>query len=334
MKSSKNNTSPIGLDVGTSRVVMAHRPGDAFQYESQLNAFVSVPYSKMTAGVLEREGIPHTVHNSEIIVFGNESENFAELLGVEVRRPMTRGTLDAKEAESLSLIRQIIASMVGNASSPGQKLCFTIPAPPLGSEESLTYHETSMRQLLTGLGYETMSINEGLAVVYGELESSNYSGIGVSCGGGLCNVAMAYLSVPVLSFSVPKAGDFIDASAASVTGERANRVRMFKEQSFQMNGANGDKLQQVLRVYYDDMIDSLIHGLKEAFANTRNLPRMPKPVPLVVSGGTAAPAGFRDRFEEKLRAANLPVGISEVRLADSPLYSTAKGALAAALTEA
>lgn len=332
MKANKNEGTAVGLDVGTSRVVAAQRTGEDFQFDSQLNAFVNIPFSKLTASVLQREGIPHTIQNSEIIVHGNESEKFAELMGVEIRRPMTRGTLDAKEPEGLGLIRQIITSMVGE-SPKGGKLCFTIPAPPLGSEESLTYHETTMRQLLGGLGYETKAINEGLAVIYGELESSNYTGIGISCGGGLCNVAMAYLSVPVLSFSVPKAGDFIDASAAATIGERANRIRIIKEEGFHLNGMHADKIQQVIGVYYDDMIETLMHGLKEAFAKTRNMPRIGKPIPIVLSGGTAMPAGFRDRFEEKLRGIDFPVAISEVRLAPAPLHAAARGALVAALTD-
>ncbi len=83
-------------------------------------------------------------------------------------------------------------------------------------------------------GFEPTSINEGLAVavVYGELEESNYTGIGISCGGGLCNVCLAYLSVPILSFSIPKAGDYIDTNAAQVTGAPANLVRLAKEDSF------------------------------------------------------------------------------------------------------
>ena len=71
----------------------------------------------------------------------------------------------------------------------------------------------------------------GLAVVYGELESSNYTGIGISCGAGLCNLCLTYLSVPVLSSSTPKAGDYIDASAAQMMGERVNRIRLAKEES-------------------------------------------------------------------------------------------------------
>jgi hypothetical protein len=333
MKQNKNPVPAVGLDVGTSRIVLAQRVNEDYQFESQLNAFVSIPYSKLTASVLEKEGVPHAVQNNEIIVHGNESEKFAELMGTEIRRPMTKGTLDAKEPESLSTIRQIIQSLAGLGAKDGGAVCFTVPAPPLGAQESLTYHESTLKALLSELGYQPKPINEGLAVIYGELENTNYSGIGISFGGGLCNVAMAYLSVPVMSFSVPKGGDYIDYSTASVTGERANHIRLTKEQSFHFNGFFSDKLHQVLGVYYDDMIQSVVNGLKDAIWGTRNLPRLGRPVPLVLSGGTAMPAGFRDRFEKMIRAESLPIEISEVRMAANPLHTAAKGALVATLAE-
>jgi hypothetical protein len=332
-QTNRQSESPIGLDVGTSRIVAAQGSGDNIEVASELNAFVSIPYSKLTASVLDKEHVLHSVENGRINVHGNESERFAELMDVEIRRPMTRGVLDGKEPESLGIVREIVASLVGPAGQ-ARKLCFSVPAPPLGSEDGLTYHESTLRRLLGELGYETKSINEGLAVIYAELESTNYTGIGVSCGGGLCNVAMAYLSTPILSFSIPKAGDYIDSSSAAVTGERANRIRLVKEQHFHFNGSHADKVQQVVGVYYDDMIQTLVRGLKDAFSRSRNMPRISRTVPLVLSGGSALPAGFRDRFEKALRAEqDFPVGISEVRLAANPLHSTAKGALIAALSE-
>ncbi len=331
---SKNSAGQaLGLDVGTSRIVVAQRGGDDFQFESQLNAFVSIPHSKITQAVLEREGIPHTPVAGEIIVHGNESEKFAGILNAEIRRPMSRGVLDATEPESLRMIREILTSMVGANNKERQKLCFTVPAAPLGAEGSLTYHEATLRQILTELGFQPTSINEGLAVVYAELESSNYTGIGISLGGGLCNVCLAYLSVPVLSFSVPKAGDFIDASSASVTGERANRIRLTKEDSFHFNGFFADKVHQVIGVYYDDMIRSLVSALKDAFSRTKDLPKFTRPVPMVLSGGTTMPPGFRDRFEKLLWEQDFPVTVSEIRLAQNPLHATAKGALVYALSD-
>ena len=325
-------TSAIGLDVGTSRIVAARNAGPEIKYDIQLNAFVTIPYSKMTESVLQKEGVPHAVDGNEILVHGNESERFADLLDKDIRRPMTRGVLNPGEPDSVRLIRELTISLAGKASK-GAKLCFSVPAAPPGADENFTFHEATIRQVVTELGYESRNINEGLAVVYAELESSNYTGIGISCGGGLCNVCLAYLSVPVISFSIPKAGDFIDSSAASVTGERANRMRMLKEQSFHVNGHFTDKLQQALSVYYDDMIQSLVTGLRNAFQGARNVPKMSKPIPLVLSGGTAMPKGFRDRFEKILREGEFPIELSEIRMAAEPLTATAKGALVAALCD-
>ncbi|MEO7143527.1 MAG: hypothetical protein ABI165_08500 [Bryobacteraceae bacterium] len=328
----RNPGTAMGLDVGTSRIVMAQRSGEEYQYDSQLNAFVAIPYAKLTEGVLQKEEVPYTVRGSEIIVHGNESEKFAELLNTETRRTMTRGVLDAKEPEGLAVIRQLITALAGPAKEK-QKLFFTVPAASLGAEENLTYHEATVRQILAELGYEAKSINEGLAVVYAEMESSNFSGVGISCGGGLCNVCLAYLSVPVLSFSIPKAGDYIDSSAAQVTGERSNRIRLAKEDSFHFNGFFTDKIHQVLGVYYDEVIHGLVAGMKQAFANSRTMPKLSRPIPLVLSGGTAVPEGFRDRFEKILGENEFPIQISEIRMAANPLTTSAKGALVAALSD-
>ena len=330
------NKSRLGLDVGTSRIVIARRAEDDFQYESQLNAFVTIPHSKITESVLQRENIPHTVQAGQIVVHGNESEKFAGLLNTETRRTMSQGVLDSKEPESLSMMREILTTMLASHRAPNgekQKICFTVPATPLGAEGSLTYHEATLRQILTDLNYEPVSINEGLAIIYSELESSNYTGIGISCGGGLCNVCLAYLSVPIINFSIPKAGDYIDSSAASLTGERANRIRLTKEDSFHFNGFFADKVHQVLSVYYDDMIRSLVTALKDAFTRTSNLPKFNRPIPMVLSGGTALPPGFRDRFEKLLWEQDFPVTVSGITVAQNPLYSTAKGALVCALSD-
>lgn len=324
----------LGLDVGTSRVVLAKKTGNGFEFTTQLNAFVRIPYSRITEGVLRKESVPFTVNGSELVVHGNESERFADLLGQETRRPMRGGVLNSGEPESEKQLGLILKALLGEPKGSGQQVYFSVPAPPMGSDETTTYHEATIKSSLSEMGYTPHAINEGLAVVYGELEASNYTGIGISCGGGLCNVCLSYLSVPILSFSVAKAGDFIDASAATATGELANRIRIAKESDFHFNGHFTDKVKQVLNVYYDDMIQALVAGMREAFGSSKKMPRLVRPIPLVLSGGTAMPKGFRDRFEKALLASDFPVSISEIRLAEEPLHSTAKGALVAALSEA
>ena len=61
------HVNSIGLDVGTSRIVRAQQNSGEFEFESQLNAFVTIPYSKITANVLEKEGVPHSVQGGEFL---------------------------------------------------------------------------------------------------------------------------------------------------------------------------------------------------------------------------------------------------------------------------
>ncbi len=328
-----DGSTPVGLDVGTSRIVAAWPSENGYRFRSQLNSFVTLPNSKMTENVLRRENVPHTVRGAEILVHGNESERFADLIGAELRRPMTKGFLNPAEAESMPMMQNLLLSLLGPAAHSRQKLFFSVPAPPIGAHDSLTYHEATLRQILGELGYDAKPINEGLAVIYSELESSNYTGIGISCGGGLCNVCMSYLAVPVIQFSVPKAGDFIDSNAAAVAGEMVNRIRMIKEDGFLFNGVAHDKSHQVIAVYYDDMIQTVVQAMREVFSQAKSLPRLGRPIPLVLSGGTVLPLGFKERFEQALRQQDFPVPVSEVRLATEPLNSTSRGAVIAALSE-
>jgi hypothetical protein len=330
--------SPIGLDVGTSRVVLAESAGDGasdeYKYVSQLNAFVRIPYSRITENILRKEGVPYSTHGSDLVIHGNESERFADLLGREMRRPMRAGLVNSSEPESEAQLGEILASLLKNVGEKGRKVTFSVPAPPLGATDSTAYHETAVKRILTETGFDAQSLNEGLAVVYAELAESNYTGIGISCGGGLCNVCFAYLSVPVLTFSIPKAGDYIDANTAQATGELATRIRITKEQEFRLQANQPDKLHQVIASYYDEMIQALIEGMKDAFRVSKTMPKLGRPIPLVLSGGSATPGGFVERFQKTMAGTDFPIPVSEVRLASEPLSASAKGCLIAALSEA
>ncbi len=331
MSSEQTTSGPLGLDVGTSRIVAARREDKKFRYEAQLNAFITLPYSRLTESLLQKENVFHDVEGDEILVAGNDAQKFAEVFHVETRRPMARGILNPAEPHSLAVVRRIITKLLGKAGSDDSTAYFCIPAPIEGEESGIAYHEASIRRILTSLGFNASPIEEGLAVVFGELADTNYSGFGISCGSGLCNVCLAELSVPVISFSIAKAGDFIDAHAAAVTGETATRIRVQKEQSFQMNGLDGDRVQNALAVYHEDVIRTLTNTLRAKLASSQKLPKLNRPVPVVLAGGTAIPKGFLDKFTAALRSRDFPIRISEVKLSSDPLNSTARGALMAVI---
>lgn len=331
MELPNSNDQPIGLDVGTSRIVAARNPDKNYVYDSELNAFLTLPYSPLTESLLQRENVFHEVRGGELVVAGDDAAKFAEIFHVETRRPMANGVLNPREPHSLSVVRSIISRMLGKASGEKRKVYFSVPAPIEGTDAAIPYHQAAIARILSDLGYIPTPITEGLAVVFGELADTNFSGIGISCGSGLCNVCMAVLSVPVLEFSVSRAGDYIDHQAAIVTGDLAVRMRIQKEKAFHLNGLIGDRVNDALSVYYQDVLINLVQTLKSYISAAQRLPRLEQSIPLVLSGGTAMPRGFLDHFTKTLKSNELPIKLSEVRVSSDPLNSTARGALMAAL---
>ena len=107
-----------------------------------------------------------------------------------------------------------------------------------------------MQSIFEKLGYQAQSVNEGLAIVYSELKDANFTGIGMSFGGGMCNICLAYLGLPVFTVATTRAGDYIDHSAASVTGETPTTVRLHKENAaesgFKLDGGAGGAIDRAL----------------------------------------------------------------------------------------
>jgi hypothetical protein len=323
-----------GLDLGTSHLVLATVKDNREVYQKELHAFVSIPYSKMTKSMLEREKIQHRVQRPNIIAFGNRVDEFANILGGSTRRPMQTGLLNPNEPKNIELVELALRSLCGKA-KPGEKICFSVPSPPEGNESMLLFHEESVRNVLEGLGYKVRTINESLAVVIAELQDYDFTGIGISFGGGMCNVCLSYLGLPVVTFATTRAGDYIDESSAAVTGESATTVRLRKEdKDFDLfTDGNPSSIDRAMSIYYREVIQTVALTLERVLNNTKNLPPFKGPIPIVFSGGTSLVGGFQKELRKAIRKTSLPVEISEIIPAESGLNATARGALVAAMLE-
>jgi hypothetical protein len=323
----------IGLDVGTSKIVTATGDSKQASNAAELNAFLAVPYTSLAQNTLQQQGIAYYREGDELIVYGSASEKFAHMFNAEARRPMAKGILNPREPAATHVLESILSTLVPTARQAGEVIAFSVPAASSETGADLTYHEETLKRYLKGRGYTPLAVNEGLAVVLAELADESFTGIGISCGGGMCNVALSYLSIPSLAFSIAQGGDFIDAAVGSVVHESATRVKAIKEDNLDLTRSTEDKIRKALHIYYDKLIETLVDELHRAVAMSQKLPRTDKPLPIVLAGGTAMPTGFRERFEQTLRRRTLPFEVGEVRLAKDPLTATARGALVAALAE-
>jgi len=319
-----------GIDLGTSSIVLAAPNGQTVEFTPQLNAFVELPYSRMTEQMLARENILHLVEGDHIYVYGNRTDEFAKFLDGDARRPMQSGLLNPAEPRNLQMIELLLGRLCGKARD-GEKLCLSVPSAPPDRGSDLIFHQRSMQRICEQLGYQAKTVNEGLAVVYSELKDHNFTGIGMSFGGGMCNMCLAYLGLPVLTVATTRAGDYIDYSAASVTGETPTTVRLHKENGVAIDATSGGAIDRAIGVYYTDVIETAATALQTAMADSKKLPRFTAPVPIVCAGGTALARNFVAGLKSAIDETELPVGVGDVYLAREPLNTTAKGALVGAM---
>jgi len=324
---------PVGLDIGTSHIVMSQNKGKYIKTVKQLNAFFTIPLSKFTKKILIENRVSFFEKNNLFYILGYSAENFANMFNTNTRRTMEKGLLSPKEDEGINVLQEIINTLIKRAKRQGEIICFSLPGEPLDGPNSVIYHESIIKMYLTGLGYKPTSINEGLATVMSELANDNFTGIGVSMGGGMCNVCLSYLSVPVITYSIQKGGDYIDDMVGVSVGEPSTTIKVIKEEELDLSKPPKTRIETALNIYYEELIHKLLLSMQKTFQSTDLLPKITKPIPLVLSGGTVLPSGFQLLFEKTLKTVNLPVEISEVRMAEDPLNTTAKGAMVMALSE-
>src|SRR5918997_1401676 len=326
-------TGAIGLDIGTSRIVVADT-SNKHDARSEMNAFVAVPSSEMAENMLKQRNMVYERNCKNLYVYGNDSDFFASFLDTDARRPMQSGLLNPQEEMSQHMIQRIIEMLVPRARK-GETLCFSVPGKGDGVNGNLVYHEAVLKQFVQGLGYKARAVNEGQAVVFSELQDENFTGIGISFGGGMCNVSVSFMSMPMITFSVPKGGDYIDRNVAEVMGEsNTTKVRLFKEERLDLSRPAKDEMTGALHIFYEDLMHTLIDRLRAEFSRSGQLPKVDRPMTVVLAGGTARPTRILPKISGMARSGGeFPVEISEVRMAKDPLTATANGCYVAAMSE-
>lgn len=322
-----------GLDVGTANLISAVQDREGNLYvKSQRNAFIDIDQDDFTRNMLTKLGVQYVILSDRMIVVGDPAFELANIFNRDTRRPMARGVLSPDEEDALPIMKLLIEKLLGAPQKAGETCFFSVPADPIDNPAmNAIYHEKMFQDLLTRLGYNATPLKEGHAVVLAELADDMFTGIGISCGGGMHNICVSYQAVNILSFSTARGGDWIDANVAQVLGIKKSKATAIKEKGVDLRSPK-NREQQAVEIYYRDLISYTLRNIKERFESKADRPNFEDPVDIVFAGGTSMVGGFVDVVREELAKMRFPIPIKNVRRADDPLHSVAKGCLVAAMS--
>ena len=323
-----------GLDVGTANLLAAEQELDnGIKVRSERNAFFEIPAEHAAnKGMLTRLGVPYATWQDKFYVLGSASFDLANLFGREVRRPMQDGFLAPDEKDAIPMMNFMLERLLGKPQQPGEPVHYCIPAPSIDRTNDTVYHEGVVGGLVAKMGYTPVAINEAHAIAYSELEEQDFTGITVSGGGGMFNVCVAYRSIPALTFSVSRGGDWIDQHVAKVMGMTRARATAIKENNIDLLKPKSRE-EEAVALYYRSLIDYVLTNLKQRFELATDVPQFTAPVEVVLAGGTSLVGGFTEVFSEELKKIGFPVPIARVRRAEDPFTSVVRGCLIAARLE-
>ena len=330
----------VGLDVGTSYIVLAKQDSDNIVYKDFRDAFYIIKPSTPVATKMIEKGLAGKVFikdkDNSFILLGKDAIEKAIERNDNAKRPMYRGVVSSKEKDAKRILAFILQEVVGQPSEPNEKLVFCVPAQPVDQEDDdfdVGYHEDVITAILKDSGYDARSINEAEALCYAELSDCDYTGIGISCGAGMTNICVMLNGEPTVVFSTTKSGDWVDRMTSVATGEKDSVVQAEKEGGgFTIGQPNDSVMLSAISAYYERLIDYTTKQLSVALSNHKLLPKFKNPLTIVIAGGTSQASGYVDYFATKLKDNNFPLQIKEVKHAADPLHAVAKGCLIASQT--
>lgn len=328
----------LGFDCGTYNLICARRgEKNEVKYKKQVNAFIELPLEeRYLFNMMKKANVPIWEKDSIAYVLGEHSVKMAYSLKdrIELKRPMRDGCLNPTEKDAYTILMVILHSLIGKVDTDGEILYYSVPANAINKETDAAYHTKVLESMFKKYKVEEKTIqahpiNEGLSLVYAELEDKNYTGIGISFGAGMVNFCYSIYAAEVSSFSIVNSGDWIDNQAAKACGETAAFINKEKTK-IDLSKQPSGMVERAIMTQYRLMVENCFQNIKKAIVEKGNIRHPEDKIDIVIGGGTASPPGFVELVKEVVNEANLPFPIGEINRPEDHLYAVARGCLVAA----
>jgi len=342
-----------GVDIGTAYIVSAKSDqGKTVDLSSVRDCFLAL--SLDNAPTLDISGVEYIEGSNELYVVGNDAINLVGVLGGELRRPLSKGFISPKEEDGKEILKLILSQILGKPAVEKELVAFSVPGPLFDADKpanfkpsqdiGLTFHTGFFKNLITDLGFTAKPLNEAAAIGYAETITPKkgelpLTGLFISFGAGMTNVALVYKGLPVRVFSLPFGGDFIDNAAADQTSSLVSHITLLKERGVNVTSGlvldkqdsddtKTERQAEAISMMYRDLLTKLVHATNVFFGMNEHRTEIAETIPVVISGGTTKAVGFMDLFNEVFMG-NLDVRfkVGEARASANPLDSTATGCL-------
>ena len=324
----------IGVDLGTMNIVSARRGADGGVVTKRMrNVFLDLPAGAKK--MLRLANTSYVERDDDVLILGDAAMQTANIFGKDPRRPLSAGIVSPSDHDALEVLALFVRHVLGAPQVENEACYFSVPAAPIDvAGRDVVYHRAVFDRIVRDCGFSPHAANEAMAIIFSETAADGFSGIALSFGSGMTNVALAVSTIEGLAFSVARGGDWLDRGVANSVGATPARVCAIKEAGVDLAKPK-NRTEEALAFYYRDLINYVLDHIVAKFKQIEGQFALPQAIPLIVSGGTSMAGGFIDLFTTVFneRRKKFPITVSEIRHAKEPFNAVAYGLLVQALQE-
>ncbi|MBF0217666.1 MAG: hypothetical protein HQL30_11825 [Candidatus Omnitrophica bacterium] len=315
----------VGLYIGTSYVLSQKSFADGLiSINRERNAFLKVRDDQSTNELISKMGMMWARVNEKLYVIGDSALKLANIFERSTQRPMQIGVLNPLEHDSIAIMKIIIGKVTGSPKVKNEICCFSVPANPFDTYMDIIYYQGILETILSDMGFSPIPLNEGYAVILSELEGESYTGLGISCSGGMVNVCASYKSINMLSFSIAMGGDWIDNNAATALAIPVDKVTEIKESGMNILSPK-NREEEAISIYYKHFIHYFMEKMTQVFSVNNKAPQFEEPITVVFSGGPAVIGGFMDAVNQETQKLRMPFRIKKLTISENASATVAHG---------
>ena len=331
----------IALDIGASRIRSLRPQGTRLFGRAAPLTYALLPDSPRHRRLLDGGRVPFAVSEDRLVLIADHAVEFARLFREPIRSGLCAGQLAANDPLARQVVAAITDAVLPRASEPGEICCLTVP----GGVDPDSHEAAFFARLVRLAGYTPAIVRAGLGLILAELRDAFFTGVGLSFGAATSELTIAHRGRQVASLAIGRGGNWIDAQLAEQegcflwdgTGQRhpdLDAVARAKTEHGESLLAPTSPRGRRLAALYQRLIDELCQHAAGILQQIPLMGMLPRPLPLVVGGGTARIRGFGEMLDASLQSAALPIALRPARLIYETDYTVARGCLIRAELEA
>jgi len=328
----------IGLDIaGRSMQSLRREPGRLIGRSTPAE-YIALPPTANDRRLLERARVPYAVCDGSLIVHGRPAVEMAPLVHVPRLPILPQGKLPQGDPLSRQLAGSMLDSLLPQTTRMDAVCAVVPPQSDDAGNLTATREWEFFSRLIRMRGYRPVAVDSPSALVLATLGHTGFSGLALTVGDFRCAVTISRYGQSLVQAAVPRGLAWIDEQLALSSGRvvwdmdgnsyvDTDAVAQWKQAVNPSLLAPSTPDERFLADRYLELLRELLGTLSNRCLQSPEVATFRGPLSLVCCGEAAGARGFAGLLAEELGRTGLPITLGDIRIADDPVFTVARGCL-------